>query len=41
MNGMIYYESDEKRHDHIIMVEKLREEKILHDNNIIEINWIR
>ncbi|MGX5685189.1 GLPGLI family protein [Chryseobacterium cucumeris] len=41
MNGMIYYESDEKRREHIIMVEKLREEKILHDNNIIEINWIK
>jgi hypothetical protein len=40
MSGEIYYESEEKKREHIIQVEKLRKERIRRDNNIIEINLL-
>jgi len=41
MSGEIYYESDEKRSEHIKNIEKLRKDKIKKDNNIIEIDIIK
>jgi GLPGLI family protein len=41
MSGEIYYESEEKRSEHIRTVEKLRKDRIKKDNNIIEIDMIK
>ncbi|GAA5094409.1 hypothetical protein GCM10023210_26030 [Chryseobacterium ginsengisoli] len=41
MSGEIYYESDEKRSEHMRIVEKLRKDRIKRDNNIIEIDMIK
>lgn len=41
MSGEIYYESDEKRSEHIRIVEKLRKDRIKRDNNILEIDMIK
>ncbi|PVV56271.1 GLPGLI family protein [Chryseobacterium sp. HMWF035] len=41
MSGDVYYESDEKRSEHIRIVEKLRKDRIKRDNNIIEIDMMK
>jgi len=41
MSGKISYESEEKRIEHMLLVEKLNKERIKKDNNIIEIDLLK
>ncbi|UZT97210.1 GLPGLI family protein [Chryseobacterium fluminis] len=41
LSGDIYYESEEKRQEHMRLVENLRKERLKKDNNIIEIDLLR
>lgn len=41
MSGKIYYESEEKRLEHMMLVEKLNKERIKKDNNIIEMDLLK
>lgn len=41
MSGDIYYESEEKRNEHMRLIEKLREERVKKDNNNIEIDLLK
>ncbi|WP_160140036.1 GLPGLI family protein [Chryseobacterium sp. c4a] len=41
LSGDIYYESEEKRQEHMKLIENLRKERIKKDNNIIEIDLLK
>ncbi|MFP3599126.1 GLPGLI family protein [Chryseobacterium sp. SIMBA_029] len=41
VSGKIYYESEEKRIEHMMLVEKLNKERIKKDNNIIELDLLK
>ncbi|WP_262483566.1 hypothetical protein [Chryseobacterium sp. P1-3] len=41
MSGDVYYESEEKRQEHMKLIESLRKERVKKDNNIIELDLLK
>ncbi|AKK74917.1 hypothetical protein OK18_12085 [Chryseobacterium gallinarum] len=41
LSGDVYYESEEKRQEHMKLIESLRKERVKKDNNIIELDLLK